>query len=94
MGSFDSEARSGEAAEETFPRVAEPGFYGDFGLFWNFGLESPTRIAAFALYDDVHLVRREVEGFLEQVKGFVEWLAEGGNWGREVREVALMEGDL
>jgi hypothetical protein len=35
----------------------------------------------------VHLVMGEVEGFLERIRGFVEWLADGGNWGREVGEV-------
>ena len=58
------------------------GLFLNYGLFWDFGLESPTRIAAFALYDDVHLVRGEVQGFLELIEGFVKWLADGGRgWG-------------
>jgi hypothetical protein len=70
--------------EKRFLELQRRAFFGDFGLFWNFGLESPTRIAAFAMYDDVHLVRGEVERFLERIRGFVEWLADGGNWERVV----------
>ena len=39
------------------------------------------------MYDDVHLVRGEVELFLERIRGFVEWLADGENWERVVGEV-------
>ena len=62
-------------------------FRAGFSFFWNIGLESPTRIAAFAMYDDVHMVRGEVELFLERIRGFVEWLADGANWERVVGEV-------
>lgn len=52
----------------------------DFGLSWNFSLESPTRMTAFAMYDDVHLERSEVEAPLERVEGLMERLSEAGAW--------------
>jgi hypothetical protein len=73
--------------EKLFLELQSRGVFLDFALFWNSGLESPTRIAAFAMYDDVHLVRGEVEGFLERIKGFVERLADEGSWERAVGEV-------
>jgi hypothetical protein len=39
------------------------------------------------MYDDVHLMRGEVEGFLKRIRGFVSWLADERNWGRAVSEV-------
>jgi hypothetical protein len=58
----------------------------DYGLFWDFGLESPTRITAFAMYDDVHLVKGEVEGFLRRIRGLWSgWLMGGTGRGRWVK---------
>jgi hypothetical protein len=31
-----------------------------------------------------------VEGFLERVQGFVEWLADGANWARAMGEVSYL----
>jgi hypothetical protein len=85
--SWDPSTQRRAQSKQRFIELQSRGLFLDYGLFFNFGLESPTRIAAFAMYDDVHLVMGEVEGFLERIRGFVEWLADGGNWGREVGEV-------
>lgn len=61
----------------------------DFGLFWNSGLETPARIAAFAMYDDVHMERKEVEDALGRVQVLMEWLSEAGSWDRNVKELLL-----
>jgi hypothetical protein len=56
----------------------------DYGLFWNFGLENPTRVKVFAMYDDVHLRGSDVVAALESVQGLIEKLSESGNWDQPV----------
>ena len=52
----------------------------DLGLMWNFGLTSPSEIAGFVIYDDVHLGRSEVTAALTRVFEIVQWLADPVNW--------------
>jgi acyl carrier protein len=59
----------------------------DYGLFWNFGLEGSTRITAFAIYDDVHLERSEVDAALQSVQRLIEKLSESGNWNQLVNKL-------
>lgn len=54
----------------------------DHGSFWNMGLESPTRIGGFVLYDDVHTQPAEVETALERMLEIVERLSSPEDWGK------------
>jgi hypothetical protein len=49
-------------------------------LMWNFGLTSPTEVAGFVIYDDVHLGHGDVIAGLARIFEIVQWLAEPSNW--------------
>lgn len=63
----------------------------DHGFFWNMGLESPTRIGGFVLYDDVHTQPAEVEMALERMLEIAEQLAKPENWDNSVGFVQSLE---
>ncbi|KAH0172870.1 hypothetical protein KCU67_g1543, partial [Aureobasidium melanogenum] len=78
-----SRAQSSRPALESLELVDRRSFP-DHGFLWNLGLESPTRIGGFVLYDDVHLSASEVEDALERVLEIAEWLTESENWDKPV----------
>lgn len=77
-----SRAQSGPASRilELLDRRSFP----DHGFLWNLGLESPTRIGGFVIYDDVHLCAGEVGVALDRVLEIVKRLTEPENWEKSV----------
>ena len=61
----------------------------DLGLMWNFGLTSPSEIAGFVIYDDVHLDHGEVTTALARVFEITQWLADPVNWESDLSGVLL-----
>jgi acyl carrier protein len=78
--SWDPSARRRAHSQQRLLEQLDRQAFLDYALFWNFGLESPSRMTAFALYDDVHLTRSEVEAALHSMQTLIEKLSEAGNW--------------
>ena len=57
---WDSSEQSRAHEGEKFLERVDRAVMMDLGLMWNFGLTSPSEIAGFVIYDDVHLGHGEV----------------------------------
>jgi hypothetical protein len=77
---WDSSEQSRAHEGERFLERMDRAVMMDLGLMWNFGLTSPSEIAEFAIYDDVHLSHGDVTAALARVLEIVQWLAEPKNW--------------
>jgi hypothetical protein len=77
---WDSSEQSRAHEGEKFLERIDRAVMMDLGLMWNFGLTSPTEVAGFVIYDDVHLGHGDVIAGLARIFEIVQWLAEPSNW--------------
>lgn len=81
---WDSSEQSRAHEGEKFLERVDRAVMMDLGLMWNFGLTSPSEVAGFVIYDDVHLSHGDVTAALARIFEIVQWLSEPGNWERQL----------
>lgn len=84
---WDSSTQSRAQTEAKFWECLNRAATLDRGFMWNFGLVNSERLAAFAVYDDVHLSPSEVEAALGRVCEIIKCLSEPRNWQESVAKV-------
>jgi hypothetical protein len=84
---WDSSEQSRAHEGEKFLERVDRAVMMDLGLMWNFGLTSPSEIAGFVIYDDVHLGHSDVTAALARVFQIVQWLTEPGNWESDLSSI-------
>ena len=86
---WDSSEQSRAHEGEKFLERVDRAVMMDLGLMWNFGLTSPSEIAGFVIYDDVHLGHGEVTAALARVFEITQWLADPQNWESNLSGILL-----
>jgi hypothetical protein len=86
---WDSSEQSRAYEGEKFLERLDRAVMMDLGLMWNFGLSSPSEIAGFVIYDDVHLGHGDATAALARVFEIVQWLAGPQNWASDLSDISL-----
>ena len=86
---WDSSEQSRAHEGEKFLERVDRAVMMDLGLMWNFGLTSPSEIAGFVIYNDVHLGHGEVTTALARVFEITQWLADPQNWESDLSGILL-----